>query len=321
MIRVEDKRLALPDGRILAYADNGNTSSATVVIYFHGAFGVGDASRPPPILLERNVHFVAPSLPGWGKSSPVRNPSFYATTLATDITALIIHLHPQGSKLSIYLCGLGFGTVAAQILYSLSHDTFPLGRQIVGAILLAPHSPPHHDKEYAKSMSWKTYLIAGPPSRYVPFNLIARLAKLYIANRMASEAAVELYIRQTALDSMGEEEREAYTRWREEVGVQEGQLEREMAGNLIRSVAQSWRGFLDIPAIYHSGWGAFQGKVDEGSSNLPVLVVTAKRDRLVSGVMSNWLATNCKSTTLKIIDGGFLSLVFGLNDIWKEVLS
>ena len=35
MFRVEDKRLALPDGRTLAYADAGNTSAASIPLAMH----------------------------------------------------------------------------------------------------------------------------------------------------------------------------------------------------------------------------------------------------------------------------------------------
>ena len=50
MLRVEDKTLSLPDGRTLAYADSGNTSSTTVVLFLHGAFGVGDAAASSTFL-------------------------------------------------------------------------------------------------------------------------------------------------------------------------------------------------------------------------------------------------------------------------------
>jgi hypothetical protein len=88
----KEKLLALPGGRTLAYAEAGNVASTTLVIFFHGAFSVGNAKRPSAVLLEKGVHFVAPTLPGWGNSSPTRHGEAYATSLATDITTLIDHL-------------------------------------------------------------------------------------------------------------------------------------------------------------------------------------------------------------------------------------
>jgi hypothetical protein len=61
----EEKLLVLPDGRTLAYSDAGNASSSTLVIYLHGMFTVGDAKRPPPVMLEKGAHFVAPTDASW----------------------------------------------------------------------------------------------------------------------------------------------------------------------------------------------------------------------------------------------------------------
>src|SRR5882762_7128397 len=98
----DEKFLALPDGRTLAYAEAGETSSSTVVIYLHGAFTVGEAKRPPPVILEKGIHYVAPTLPGWGNSSPVPPGVAYATNLPTIMTALINHLHPNITDLKLY---------------------------------------------------------------------------------------------------------------------------------------------------------------------------------------------------------------------------
>lgn len=321
MIYVEDKRLYLPGGRTLAYADNGNTSSSTIVLFFHGAFAVGDASRLSPSLLEKNVHFIAPSLPGWGRSSPVGSPSTYATTLAIDIAALITHLHPHKSKIKLYICGHSFGTIPAQILYGASTEIFPHRRQIAGLVLLSPYSPPHCHQDYAKSMTWQNYIMTGPPARYIPFNLISRLATLYIARRMHSDNSAEAYVRKALFDTMGEEERETFSRWRDAHGLEEGQFEREMGRNVSRSVAHTWQGFLDIPAIYHSGWGGIcPDGVANGHLTPPVLIVTFGGDQSVPGAMAEWLMMAYPSAKMKALDGSHVSAFFHLNEIWKEFL-
>lgn len=70
MIHIEDKSLALPNGRTLAYADNGNTSSSSVVLFLHGAFSVGDASRLPHVLIEKKCPFCS-SVPAlWNSNRP-----------------------------------------------------------------------------------------------------------------------------------------------------------------------------------------------------------------------------------------------------------
>ncbi|KAG5636425.1 hypothetical protein H0H81_008100 [Sphagnurus paluster] len=319
MIHVEDKTLVLPDGRTLAYADNGNTSSSDLVLYFHGAFSVADANRLPRVLLERNVHFIAPTLPGWGKSSPVPC-SRYAATLAADITALITHLHPHTrTPLRLYLCAHALGTVPAQILYGLAHDAFPLGRRLAALVLLSPLSPPHLHTAYARALPWPAYLLAGPPSRYAPFNLLAHLARLCIANLLASDSAAEDFIRRHTIDPMDDDERDAFAAWRDEHALAPAQFERALARNASRSVAHSWRGFLDFPALYHSGWGGFAPHTIE--STCPVLVVSPQNDRLMPREAAQWLVSTYNYARLKTIPGSHLASFFHLDDIWDQVFA
>lgn len=109
----EPKFLALSGGRTMAYANAGDTSSSTAVLFFHGFFSAGDASRPSPVIIEKGVHFVAPTLPGWGQSSPPNNTLTYAASLAADITALLNHLYPRSTDLKLYIGGGSYGTVSA----------------------------------------------------------------------------------------------------------------------------------------------------------------------------------------------------------------
>lgn len=319
MPHVEDKRLALSDGRTLAYADNGNTSSSSLVLFLHDAFSVGDASRPPRVLIERNVHFVAPTLPGWGRSSPLPASSSYATTLATDITALITHLHPLNSNLKLYICAHGFGTVPAQMLYGLPHDVFPLGQQIAALILLAPLSPPHCHKNYARSMSWQTYFMAGPIARYIPYNLFMHLTKAFWASYVRSQSSAEEYVKKRVFEAMGDEEHEMFSQWRDDQGLEVGQYEREMGRNIVRSIAHTWQGFLELPEVYHSGWAGFcPGK---SMSDCPVFIVSPKGDYMFPEAMAEWLAEKYRSATLKTVNGGYMSSFFHLNSVWNEVFS
>lgn len=321
MLHVEDKRLALSDGRTLAYADNGNTSSSSLVLFLHDAFAVGDASRLPHVLVQKNVHFVAPTLPGWGRSSPAPASTSYATSLANDITALITHLHPHPhtSKLKLYICAHAFGTIPAQMLFGLPRDVFPMGEQIAALILLAPLSPPHCHKTYAKSMTWQTYFLAGPISRYIPYNLFMHLAKAFLANSVRSPSAAEDYIRKRVFNVMDEEEREIFSQWRDDQGLEVGQLEREVGSNIARSVAHTWQGFLELPAIYHSGWAGFCP--GEGMNDCPVFIVSPKGDQTFPESMAQWLTEKYKSVTLKTVNGGYMSSFMHLNSVWDEVFS
>ncbi|KAG7449341.1 alpha/beta-hydrolase [Guyanagaster necrorhizus] len=324
MIYVQDKRLPLSGGRSLAYADNGNTSSSTLILFLHGAFSVGDASRLSPILVGKNIHFIAPSLPGWGKSSPVSDPSNYSTTLASDMSTLLAHLRTDALHLKIIICGYSFGTVAAQMLYGAPASVFPFRSQISSLVLLAPHTPPHCHMDYAKDMSWQSYFLTGPPCRYIPFNIPARLSRYALVAKLKSVSAAEIFIRRSLFDRMTDRERESYLHWKEDHGLGEGQFEREMAANMLRSVGQTWEGFLQIPTIYHSGWGGLspstlvKGRKDGFSP--PVYIVAAKRDHTVSLNAARWLAGQYPNASLKVVDGSHISLLLHLDDIWKEIL-
>jgi pimeloyl-ACP methyl ester carboxylesterase len=321
MIHVEDKRISLPDGRILAYADNGNTSSSTVVLYFHGAFSVGDASRLSPTLMQKNVHFIAPSLHGWGRSSPVCNLATYAKTLAADITALITLLHPDQQNLKLYVCAHCFGTVVAQILCGLSHTIFPLGRRISAIILVSPYSPPHSHRDYSKAMSWQLFFVAGPPTRYVPFSLLPRIAKYLITTKISTVAATEMAVRNLLFDCMGEEEGELFLRWKENQGAEDGELEASMTRNVVKSVAHTWRGFLDMAAIYHTDY-EWRIQVDgESPPRRPhIHILSARNDPIAPVTMAEWLsAAYGDFASLKIVEGGRMATLFHLDEIWRQI--
>ncbi|KIL68157.1 hypothetical protein M378DRAFT_185199 [Amanita muscaria Koide BX008] len=322
MIHVEDKSLSLPDGRILAYADNGNTSSLTVVLYLHGVFSVGDASRLSPTLLQKNVHLVVPSLHGWGRSSPVPDLRVYATTLAADITALITHLHPEQQHLKLYICAHCFGTVVAQILAGLDYETFPLGRHIVSMLLISPFSPPHCHRDYSKNMSWKTFFFAGPPSRYVPYSLLHRIARYLITTKINSVTATEAAVRDLLFNHMSDEEAELFLRWKEDHGIEEGELEANITRNVIKSVAQSWRGFFDVATTYHTEYQWRMGAEGEQARQKPYIHILSSTDDPIAPVaMAQWLATAYgKSASLKIVKGGRMAALFHLDELWRQII-
>jgi len=289
----EEKFLALPGGRTLAYADSGNSSSTTLFLFFHGAFGVGETKRTSPVLIEKGVHFVAPTLPGWGNSSPPARDIPYSTSLATDIHTLIKHLHPNDADLKLYIGGGSYGTVPAQILYGAAYEVFPCGRNIVGMLLVAPFTPFHCDKNYTKCMSWSKYISVGPPARILPGKLLPRLVKLLLATKLGTVEGAKKFIRKTLFDKMEESERNAFARWRDSKGLAEDQVESEMAQNVVRSVAKSWDGFLDIADVLHSGWGGFTpAGLDDEHGRRPILVVTSKGDVLAPEAWATYLVNN-----------------------------
>ena len=159
--------------------------------------------------------------------------------------------------------------------------------------------------------------MVGPPARYAPFNLVMHLAKIYMTRQLSSEAAAEIHVQNTLAQFMDDEEREELARWKEDNGLAEGQFEREMAHVLMSSVAHSWQGFLDIPAIYHFGWG--DSRPEDAANTCPVVVISSRNDLFSSEDMARWLATAYKTTELKHVGGNRYSLFLHLDDVWDEI--
>lgn len=316
----EEKLLDLPGGRTLAYAEAGNTSSSTVILYLHGAFTVGVARRLSPAILEKGAHYIAPTLPGWGNSSAVPRGVAYATNLANDITALINHLHPNISDLKLYIAGGSFGTAPAQMLYGASYEVFPLGRNISAMLLLGACAPFRCDKNYAKSMSWSNYLMTGPPGRLIP-GLMPRLAKLYLANKFSTPDGAELFIRNVTFAKMDESERTTFAQWRVRNGKDEGEVERDMGQNVARSVAKTWEGFLGMADVLHSDWGFTPGGLDDEHNRPPILMVAAKGDDMAPEAWSTYLVENYKNGRIKSIEGGHIAAIFHMDAIWAEFMN
>ena len=317
----EQKLLDLPGSRKLAYAEAGDAKNSTLVILFHGAFGIGDVRQKSSVLLDKGVHFVAPTLPGWGKSSNPRDSTSYVASLAADITALIDHLHPNTPNLRLYIAGGSYGTVHAQMLYGASFDVFPYGRNLVALLVIGPFSPPHCHKDYAKDMSWSNYISVGPPSRYIPFNLVSRLGKLFISSKVSKPENASAFIRDMLFRKSNESERELFEQWRESRGLNDGQLEAEMGENIAASIAETWDGFMAIGHVIHSGWGGFcPCDLDDEHSQRPVLICWGRDDDMAPPSMAKYLVANYKNAQGMEYGGGHLAPLYHMDEIWEKFL-
>ncbi|KDQ64719.1 hypothetical protein JAAARDRAFT_202017 [Jaapia argillacea MUCL 33604] len=316
----EEKFLSLPDGRTLAYAEAGDPHSSDVLIFFHGTFGVGESASASSVVLEKGFHCVAPTLPGWGNTSPVPHGTPYNLCIISDITALVQHLHPDDPNLKLYYGGGSFGTVPAQMLYGAPYVDFPLGRHTHGMILIVPFSPFQCDKHYSHAFPWMTYIGIGAPAHYVPFKLIPRIAKAHLEKKLNSVEHAETFLRHSMFDKMGDVEREAYAQWREAKGMEEGELERRIAKDMSRSVASSWDGFMDMPEVLRSDWGFCVSDLDKEHSKAPIFVVSSTHDDMIPDTMASFLAANYTNVRVKSLDGGHMVALFHADEIWTEFM-
>ncbi|KAF8196880.1 Alpha/Beta hydrolase protein [Mycena galopus ATCC 62051] len=317
----DEKYLALADGRTLAYEDIGNPSSSLVVIFLHGAFGIGTAPTTlSPILVQKRVHYIAPTLAGWGFSSPHPSWKSYADALTSDMTELITYLHPNTADLRIYISGGSYGSVPAQMLYGASFDKFPLGRNIRGCLIAAPFSPFKWHKEYTQSMTWMNYMSVGPPARVFPFQPFQRLAIFALSMKINTVDKAEVMLRGLLFDGPPVE-RIAFARWREQQGIEEGVFERRMATGMVKSISKSWAGFIEVADVLHSDWGFRPDQLDdEHTQGRPILIAASEQDDLGPD-MAKWLEENYRNSRLKWVPGKHLSALYEIDNLWTELLS
>ena len=315
-----EKYLELSDGRTLAYAESGNNSSSILVLFFHGAFSIGAASNSNKVLLEKDVHYISPTLPGWGASSPRDKDKPYYVGFASDITALIDHLHPHDLNLKIYITGGSFGTVPAQMLYGAPFDVFPYGRYLAGCMLLGPFSPPRFDTGYTKSMTMSNYMAIGPPSQYIPFKLFLRLMTFIIHRKVKTLEGAEKFIRSYLFDHMKEEERIAFQNWKKDNGKVDEQVVREFAENTMKSVQYTWEGCMEMADVIHGDWGFNPAGLDEEHNKRPILLVSTDGDTMSPDANAKWLAASYKNSVHRSLPGGHLASMYHSNDLWRQFL-
>ncbi|KAJ3572488.1 hypothetical protein NP233_g3041 [Leucocoprinus birnbaumii] len=318
-----EKLLNLPGDRILAYEENGNTSSKLIVVFFHGLFGVGDAKRPSPVLLKYDTHYLAPTLPGFGNSTVRANPAKtqYYKSLAQDITALLEHTHPgisdaPAGEYKLYVSGGSYGTVPAQMLFNASPDVFPASKHLVACLLLGPFSPFRFHKGYGKCMTWDNYITVGPPSRYIPWQLPHRLASFALSKKVQNPEGSEALIRSIIFDHLKEDEKILFEKWRKEKGLEEGQFEKDMATNMRKSVGKTWEGFIECADVIHSDWGFTL----ENLSRKPIILVTASEDKLAPPAWAKWLAQTYPNARLKEVAGGHIASLWTIDSTFEELM-
>jgi pimeloyl-ACP methyl ester carboxylesterase len=312
----EEHILPLDHGRQLAYTVNGPTQARTVVLFFHGLFGVGNAKHVPQPCRDIGARWIAVTLPGMGHSSTRPAGEAYHVSLARDMTALLAHLYPWGDFDKLYVSGGSYGTVQAQMIYGASYEHFPAGRKIAGCMILAGLSPFRHHRTYAKSLNWQNWVSVGPPSR-LPFRLFQRLVSVVIASKMKTLEGAKQFLHHTIFSHMDEDEKVIFAKWLEKEGGTEDGFVEDMATGAIRA-CDNWDGFMEVSDVLHSDWGFAPAQLDEQHAK-PMMVVESEKDHLGSSTCG-WIAENYKAARLKKIPGGHLSALYYLDDLWSEFI-
>ncbi|KAI9167171.1 hypothetical protein HJFPF1_03296 [Paramyrothecium foliicola] len=313
----EEHILHLPGGRQLAYAHNGPPSSRIIVLFYSGLMSVGNASNVPAPCQRAGVHWVAPTLPGFGNSTVRADlAEGYHLGLVRDIVGLIDHLYPTGQYDAIYLAGGSYGTAPAQMLYGAPYHLFPPGRKVVGCLLLGGFSPFKYDKNYGKSLTWPNWFSIGPPAQWIPFHLLQRLASIAIASKLKSLEGAKGFLNMILFSKMDAKEERAMAQYLERKGTTREEFIERMAQGAMRST-RSWDGFYEVSDVLHSDWGFNPATLDAEHASKPVLILGGEDDDL-GGANNAWLVANYRSAKLKTGPGGHISAIYYMDEIFEE---
>ncbi|KAF8642071.1 hypothetical protein AX16_009687 [Volvariella volvacea WC 439] len=313
--------LTLADGRSLAYDTAGDPNSHTLIIFFHDVFAVGSALNVNKAALSRGIRYIAPTIAGWGKSSPRPAKRSYAAELASDISSLISHLYPSSyaqQQQKIYVAGTAYGTIHAQMLFGLPRDVFPLGRQVRGMLLLSPLSPFKYHTDFAKGLSWPNWFMFGPASQFLPFHLVPRLASMAIKSSLTTPEKAEAFIAEGITAGMSEAEKKAFAEYRQAKGIPEGELEKEAAYHALRSVSESWAGFMEASDVVREDWGFEPRNVS--TLGRKILIVASTDDELAPDSMTQWLMAQYRGASLRSIEGGHMASLHHYDEVWAALL-
>ncbi|GMK58649.1 hypothetical protein CspeluHIS016_0600910 [Cutaneotrichosporon spelunceum] len=315
--RANEHIIDLPNGRKLEYAEGGNATSRVVFLFFSGLLSVGSVSEIPPAAEKLDAHFLAPSPTGMGRTSPRDPATPYHLNLIADTRALLEHTHPDGVD-ALYLGGGSYGTVLAQMIYGAPYDLFPQGRSIRAVLLLAGFSPFKYHDNYAKCLSWPTYLSVGPPST-LPGRVLQRLFSTVLASKLRTVEGARGFLDQTLFDKMEPAERAVMDAWLAKGGRTYDQFITSMAENNVRSVADTWDGFMEVSDVLHSDWGFDPHALDADHAK-PALVVSGDADDM-GGATNKWIADNYPNATFRTVPGGHIAGIFHMDELWEQLVA
>ncbi|KAJ3250476.1 hypothetical protein HK103_003479 [Boothiomyces macroporosus] len=329
--KITEKYIISPDGRTVAYDDNGDRASNRIVVFYSGTLSVGVADLSSKYLTERGIHYIAPTMPGYGETSEPLSGVSFLRTVASDLTAILQDLHPNTKDLELYICGGSFGTIIAQMIYGAEADIFPAADQIKGMLLLAAFPPAKCSRDpvkanfnWMKYMTWGNWIMVGPPSRIWPLGALTTSAfSSLIASKVRTKSDSEMFIKQAIFDIMDIQEKERYNTWRENQGLSENYLVESMASMNRRSVAKSLWALKNGGDIIHGNWYE-NGAMLEDKLNVfqkrYVLVVAGESDTATPMKWNEYTAKFYPNSKLKRLPGSHIASLFHMEQIWKDFM-
>lgn len=337
--------LTLKDGRTLAWTQCGADAkiSRRVLVFLHGVFGVGDSTPQSGTFCKaRGFVGLAPTLPGWGRSSPFPAGA-PLSAYAADIQELIHHVLGGEAPTHVVAFGGSYGSIWA---YSVAANSPPQiatriepASAVCGLIAMGAFSPFREHKEHTVDMSWMNWFSVSAASRSWFLRWIHPLFGKVISSKIAGNLQGSLDVLRSILTgpkAMTAEEKQTVTAWAEGFGLTFEDWERNMARNMSLSTLHTVEGFKGVPDMLNSDWGFQLAHIDVGQSKdgaelpaihkvpavLPrVVVVGAKNDHLSPLVLQRYVAAHIPGAQLIELEGNHISAIVSLWDIIGGVVS
>lgn len=256
----EECSIVLNDGRVLFYSSGGIYSSSNVFIGLHGVFGIGETTTGMhEFLKEKGWKGLAPTLPGWGKSSPFPK-ELPLSAYVSDIAQLV--KHAVGDKVKrIIVMGGSYGSIWS---YSVAANNPPAGFDklpagtLCGLLVLGGFSPFKEDQNYSEGMTWLNWLTVGRPGLYRPLKYLHPLVGWLIQKKVAGNIDGARQLLRgilTGSSAMNASERRDIEEWCSRNNSTFEEWETSMARNMSRSVSETLEGYHSVPRLLNSDWG------------------------------------------------------------------
>lgn len=283
----DDEILVLPDGRNLAYRICGAEPGVgvTYVLAFHGALGTGDFDVWESTFRELNWRVIAPTLPGWGRSTPHTGRTL--RHWAEDVSILSDQLNIHDSYVVV---GISYGCV-----HALSCAVYNQSR-VKAIALLGPHAP-FDDPTFnpLQGMALPSRMGLGSIAYYAPF--ITSISAKYIQSSLETQIGAQQFKNTMILSKLSPIENQQLDESPHELQVRFRSAETQQ-----RSMEQSVVGFEEIPFVLRS-WSYR----DLSLISCPTYIYVGRDDNTTPIHGAEYLRQHIHNSILTVLDGGHMS--------------
>ncbi|KAH3743640.1 Alpha/Beta hydrolase protein [Pelomyxa schiedti] len=341
--------LYLSDGRRVDYATGGDPSSTRVVFSIHGVFGVGRvAPHVSSFFSSLGWRVVAPTLPGWGASSPWPR-GLALAHYALDMQQILSDALGGGrDPARVVVFGGSWGSVWALACAACAPPGYVSGLYVLGGF-----SPFREHYDYTEGMTWLNWLSVGRPSRWWPLSWLQPAVGWLLQKKIAGNVPGSLELLRSILtgpSAMTTEERTILSDWALSKGTTFDDWELGMARDMAHSVEHTLDGYLDVPDLLNGDWGfslsQIQIAADSGDGTgaetsttahptvlriagpgeippkLPrVVIAGAVRDHLAPIAMQRYLAENIPGAQFIELQGNHISGITTMDRIFMAIIN